>query len=67
MADVALNWATAEVKDGKLSVDLDGKTSSAWKQSFETTDADAAPDGLDARMTKAFRGFAEDSEARKQS
>lgn len=39
MADVELNWATATVKDGKLAVDLDGKPSSAWKRSFETTAA----------------------------
>ncbi|MDQ6777358.1 MAG: hypothetical protein M3071_14325 [Actinomycetota bacterium] len=37
MADVELNWATAKVKDGKLTVDLEGEIASGWKQSFETT------------------------------
>jgi hypothetical protein len=37
MADVALNWATAEVKGGKLTVELEGKPAKAWKESFETT------------------------------
>ncbi|HWF34872.1 MAG TPA: hypothetical protein VG295_05860 [Solirubrobacteraceae bacterium] len=37
MADPALNWATAEVKGGKLTVDLEGKIASGWKDSFETT------------------------------
>jgi hypothetical protein len=37
MADVELNWASAEVKAGKLTVELAGKTTTAWKQSFATT------------------------------
>ena len=37
MADVELNWATAEVKDGKLTVDLEGEIPSDWKRGFETT------------------------------
>jgi hypothetical protein len=37
MADVELNWASAKVKDGKLSVDLEGEIPSGWKQSFERT------------------------------
>jgi hypothetical protein len=37
MADVELNWATATVKDGKLTVDLEGEIASGWKQSFERT------------------------------
>ena len=31
-----LDWSSAEVSDGKLSVAVDGKLSSAWKGSFET-------------------------------
>ncbi len=37
MAVVKLNWATAEVKGGKLTVDLEGELASEWKQSFEAT------------------------------
>jgi hypothetical protein len=37
MADVELNWATATVKDGKLTVDLEGDIVSGWKQGFEAT------------------------------
>lgn len=37
MADVELNWSTATVKKGKLTVDLEGELASGWKQSFETT------------------------------
>jgi hypothetical protein len=37
MAGVELNWATAKVKDGKLTVDLAGEIASDWKQSFEAT------------------------------
>ncbi|MDQ6805935.1 MAG: hypothetical protein M3065_13430 [Actinomycetota bacterium] len=37
MADVKLNWGTAEVKDGKLAVELEGEAASDWKQSFEAT------------------------------
>jgi hypothetical protein len=35
--NVELNWATAEVKDGRLTVELQGDVARAWKQSFETT------------------------------
>jgi hypothetical protein len=34
---VKLNWRTAEVKDGKLTVELEGELPKGWKQSFETT------------------------------
>jgi hypothetical protein len=34
---VTLNWASAEVKDGKLVVALEGDVPSGWKQSFERT------------------------------
>jgi hypothetical protein len=37
MAEVRLNWATAKVKDAKLTVGLEGKISPDWKDSFETT------------------------------
>jgi hypothetical protein len=37
MTDVALNWTTAKVKDGKLTVDLEGDVASGWKRSFEGT------------------------------
>lgn len=37
MTDVELNWTTAKVKDGKLTVDLEGEIASDWKQSFEAT------------------------------
>jgi hypothetical protein len=37
MSDVELNWATAKVKDGKLTVDLEGEIASDWKRSFERT------------------------------
>jgi hypothetical protein len=32
-----LNWATADVKDGKLTVSLDGKQPSGWEDIFEKT------------------------------
>ena len=38
MPEVKLNWSTAEVKDAKLTVELDGKAPSRWKESFETTE-----------------------------
>ena len=37
MAEVTLNWATAEVEEGKLTVDLDGEIPKGWRDSFETT------------------------------
>jgi hypothetical protein len=37
MAEVTLNWATAEVEEAKLTVGLEGKIPSGWKKSFERT------------------------------
>jgi hypothetical protein len=37
MSTVKLSWSTAEVKDAKLSVPLDGDVPKGWKQSFERT------------------------------
>jgi hypothetical protein len=37
MSSVRLGWASAEVKDAKLTVALDGELPRGWKQSFETT------------------------------
>jgi hypothetical protein len=37
MASVSLKWDTATVKKAKLAVDLDGKLSPEWKDSFATT------------------------------
>ncbi|HWF75385.1 MAG TPA: hypothetical protein VG186_18705 [Solirubrobacteraceae bacterium] len=37
MADAELNWATAKVKDGKLTVAVEGEIASGWKDSFEMT------------------------------
>ncbi len=37
MSVVRLNWAAAEVVDGKLAVDLVGEVPSGWKRSFEET------------------------------
>ncbi len=37
MAEVTLNWTTAEVVDGKLTVELDGEIPKGWRDSFETT------------------------------
>ena len=34
---VSLDWSTAEVKDAKLTVPLDGDLPKGWKQSFEAT------------------------------
>jgi hypothetical protein len=31
-----LDWSTAEVRDGKLTVALEGEQPKGWKQSFET-------------------------------
>jgi hypothetical protein len=37
MADVELNWATATVKDGRLTVEVEGEIAPGWKQGFERT------------------------------
>ncbi len=37
MADVGLNWATAEVENGKLTVELEGEIAKGWRDNFETT------------------------------
>jgi len=37
MASVKLQWASAEVEDGVLTVPLDGEHPKGWKRSFETT------------------------------
>jgi len=37
MADVRLNWATAKVEEGRLTVDLEGEIPKGWRDSFETT------------------------------
>ena len=37
MDEVTLNWSTAEVKDGKLTVPLEGDIPKGWRKSFETT------------------------------
>jgi hypothetical protein len=34
---VTLNWSTAEVKNAKLTVPLEGDVPKGWKQSFEAT------------------------------
>ena len=37
MAEVTLNWSTADVKDGKLTVPLEGDVPKGWRKSFEAT------------------------------
>ncbi len=37
MGRVKLDWSAAEVKESKLSVDLDGEVTKEWKNSFEAT------------------------------
>jgi hypothetical protein len=37
MSDVRLDWASAEVSDGKLTVPLEGEVPKDWKESFERT------------------------------
>ena len=37
MDEARLNWATAAVKDGTLTVELDGDVPTGWKKSFHTT------------------------------
>jgi len=37
MPAVKLNWQTAEVKDGELTVELENELPEGWKQSFEST------------------------------
>jgi hypothetical protein len=37
MPEAKVNWSTAEVKDAKLSVELEGETPSSWKESFKMT------------------------------
>lgn len=37
MADLQLDWSSAEVSQGKLTVALDGKPTDEWRGSFERT------------------------------
>jgi hypothetical protein len=37
MAQGSLNWASANVKDAKLTVELEGELPRGWRGSFETT------------------------------
>jgi hypothetical protein len=37
MSQASLNWATANVKNAKLTVELEGEMPSGWKSGFETT------------------------------
>jgi hypothetical protein len=37
MSDVKLNWSSAKVRDGKLTVELAGDRPRGWKKSFEKT------------------------------
>jgi hypothetical protein len=37
MADLQLDWSSAEVSQGKLSVSLDGKPTKEWRARFERT------------------------------
>ena len=37
MSDVNLNWSSAKVTDGKLTVGLVGDRPRGWKKSFEKT------------------------------
>lgn len=37
MSSVRLEWASAEVKDSKLTVPLEGKLPDGWSESFERT------------------------------
>jgi hypothetical protein len=37
MAQASLNWATAKVKNAKLTVELQGELPRGWRGSFETT------------------------------
>ncbi len=37
MPPASLNWATADVKNAKLTVELEGEIPPGWRQSFETT------------------------------
>jgi hypothetical protein len=37
MSDVSLNWSSAQVTDGELTVELAGDRPRGWKKSFEKT------------------------------
>lgn len=37
MSELSLNWNSAKVKHGELTVELDGEASSEWKRSFADT------------------------------
>jgi hypothetical protein len=37
MSEVSLNWSSAQVTDGKLTVELAGDRPPGWKKSFEKT------------------------------
>jgi hypothetical protein len=37
MAQASLKWASANVKNAKLTVELEGEIPRGWRQSFETT------------------------------
>jgi hypothetical protein len=37
MSEVSLNWSSAKVRDGRLTVELAGERPRGWKKSFEKT------------------------------
>jgi hypothetical protein len=37
MSEVNVKWSSAEVREAKLAVELDGEVSSEWEQSFKRT------------------------------
>ena len=37
MVEARLNWSTAQVRNGKLAVELEGEIDKVWKKSFKRT------------------------------
>lgn len=47
MSEVKLNWSSAQVQDGELTVELEGDPSDAWQQAFATTSRQLRGSGWD--------------------
>jgi hypothetical protein len=63
MSEVKLSWPTAEVEDGKLTVELEGEIPSGWKKHFETTER-LLPGGVWGKVQvkkQRFRAFGDET------
>jgi hypothetical protein len=54
-----IQWASAEVKDGTLTVGLSGKPSKAWRQRVESVVERLGRDGVDVKKKRLVVGAVE--------